>query len=110
VRKWRAKRFRGKRFFGLWVDFSFHGDYLLVAHGSEESPQSVPANFLEADFRPASKSAIQYRIRSALTPAEAAVAIAASPSVNTSGLVITNPANFHEARLWPGSHEANRNP
>jgi hypothetical protein len=39
------------------------------------SANAIP-NFPEADFGPASKSAIKCRIRSALTQAEAAIAIA----------------------------------
>ena len=50
----------------------------------------------EADFGPASKSAIKRRIRSAVTQAEAAIAIATSlPSVNTSRLFVTNLASMN---------------
>jgi hypothetical protein len=44
---------------------------------AREAPK-VRSYFPEADFGPASKSAIKCRIRSALTQAEAAIAIATS--------------------------------
>ena len=44
----------------------------------EEPVDQSAADFPEADFWPASKSAIKCRIRSALTQAEAAIAIATS--------------------------------
>jgi hypothetical protein len=48
-------------------------------------------DLLEADFWTASKCAIKCRTRSAVTQAEAAFAIATSPSVNTSRLKGSDP-------------------
>jgi len=45
---------------------------------SERKRRSIALHFLQADFGPASKSAIKCRIRSALTQVEAAIAIATS--------------------------------
>jgi hypothetical protein len=60
VRKWRAERFRGELFFGRWVGFSFQGITSRLLWLGRIS-QSVPANFLEADFWPGIVSLLMFQ-------------------------------------------------
>jgi hypothetical protein len=56
----------------FWAVSQLTGNYPETGLGE------INGDVLEADFGPASKSAIKCRIRSALTQAEAAIAIATS--------------------------------
>ena len=49
-----------------------------IVGASETGFEQINCDFLQADFGPASKSAIKCRIRSTLTQAKAAIAIATS--------------------------------
>src|ERR1035437_634403 len=53
-------------------------DHLRFARNPHRNDAKCREHFLQADFWPASKSAIKCRIRSAVTQAEAAIAIATS--------------------------------